>query len=324
MTAKPKKQPTRSAGARISAGGTDMRFDFNAAAKRAQKDHPELRGNMLFIHAGEVAPDAHADDLVAQGVDDDDIAEVEKMVRDAKRLKTSFHLAVSREEKKNLGVLVFHPDRHAVFGEKPGAADDVATFDHETGHALLPKFNGTKSENAADGFAALRHFQRFDADARANLEYAGWKRAAVAMLLGKNSHLTTFTLDKIICDADTANFSSLTPAQTKKIAAEYAEKCTPSAKRLAKISHDFAPLKKLKPQEAMEKLAAITLKAKTDSDTFYLGARVLAGAFRQGGIRLDGKKIDLSGNEHAQLRTKLTAKLEKMPKNHPLRKLAVL
>lgn len=318
MTAKPKKQPATSV-------GTSLRFDFNAAAKRAQKDHPELRGNMLFIHAGAVAPDAHSDDLVNQGVDDDEITDVEKMVRDAKRLKTSFHLAVSREgKKKPLGVLVFHPDRHAVFGPKPGAADDFATFDHETGHALLPQFNGTKSENAADGFAALRHFQRFDADARANLEYAGWKRAAVAMLLGKNSHLTTFTLDKIICDAQTANFSSLTPAQTKKIAAEYAEKCTPSAKRLAKIGHDFAPLKNMKPQEAMEKLAAITLKAKPDSDTFYLGARVLAGAFAKGGIRLNGRKIDLSGAEHAQLRMKLAAKIEKMPKNHQLRKIVVL
>ena len=318
MPAKPKKQPATSA-------GTSLRFDFNAAAKRAQKDHPELRGNMLFIHAGAVAPDAHSDDLVNQGVDDDEITDVEKMVRDAKRLKTSFHLAVSREgKKKPLGVLVFHPDRHAVFGPKPGAADDFATFDHETGHALLPQFNGTKSENAADGFAALRHFQRFDADARANLEYAGWKRAAVAMLLGKNSHLTTFTLDKIICDAQTANFSSLTPAQTKKIAAEYAEKCTPSAKRLAKIGHDFAPLKNMKPQEAMEKLAAITLKAKPDSDTFYLGARVLAGAFAKGGIRLNGRKIDLSGAEHAQLRMKLAAKIEKMPKNHQLRKIVVL
>lgn len=318
MTAKPKKQPAAN-------GGSSLRFDFNAAAKRAQKDHPELRGNMLFIHAGETAPDAHSDDLMMRGVDDDEIADVEKMVRDAKRLKTSFHLAVSRDgKKKPLGVLVFHPDRHAVFGEKPGAADDVATFDHETGHALMPHFDGTKSENAADGFAALRHYQRFDADARANLEYAGWKRAAVAMLLGKNSHLTTFTIDKIICDAQTADFSSLTPAQTKKIAAAYAEKCTPSPKRLAKIQHDFAPLKNLKPQEAAEKLGAITLKAKPDSDTFYLGARVLAGAFRKGGIRLNGRKIDLSGAEHAQLRMKLANKIEKMPKNHPLRKIVVL
>lgn len=317
MTAKPKKQPAPDA-------GPSLRFDFNAAAKRALKDHPELRGNMLFIHAGETKPDAHSDDLMMQGVDDDEIADVEKMVRDAKRLKTSFHLAVSREDhKKNLGVLVFHPDKHSIFGAKPSPADDAGTFDHETGHALISRTEGTLSENAADGFAAIRHFQRFD-NARENLEYAGWKRAAVAMLLGKTSHLTTFTIDRIICDAEAAKFSSLKPAETKKIAEEYARKFTPSAKRLAKISHDFAPLKKLPPQQAAEKLAAITLKARADSDTFYLGARVLAGAFRKGGLRLDGKKIDLSGEEHAQLRMKLKMKIEKMPKNHPLKKIVVL
>ncbi|HYD17848.1 MAG TPA: hypothetical protein VEF76_05175 [Patescibacteria group bacterium] len=315
MTQTPKKQHKPAA-----SGPGPLRFDFNKAAKKALRDHPELRGRQMFIHAGRDDAAPFVEKLLLKGVDDEDIEDLEKTIRTAKRLKTSFHQAVTRERGKPVGVLVFHPDRHPVFGVTSGAADDAGTFDHELGHALTPDLQGTPAENMADAFAALRHFERFE-DATAHIRYAAWKRAAISMLTGTTSHLTTFTLDKIVIDAQAANFSTLSPADAKAIAADYARKCTPSPKRLAKLAHDFAPLKKMPVTDAMEKLAAITLKAKTSSDTFYLGARVLTQALAEPDLRLDGRRVKLAGPERDAIRGRLTARIEKLPKKHPLRKL---
>ncbi len=282
-------------------------FDFNKAARKVIKDHPSLRGRTLFIHA---ANDDFADieqKLLNRDADEDDIEFIGKVVRDAKRLKTSYNQEVNLG-KKSVSVLVFHPDKFPVFGRTPGARDDAGTFDHETGHALSPETSGTLSENTADAYAALRHLQRFDGDTE-DLDYAGWKRAAVFMLRGTTSHLTTLTLDKISIDAKTAGFMSLSPAGTLQVAKDYAKKNTPSAAKLASLREAFKPMKGLEGAKAFRALGKITLKAKSGSDAFYLGARVLQGALQEGGITLDGEHIELKGREWNKLRQKLSARI---------------
>ena len=68
------------------------------------------------------------------------------------------------------------------------------------------------------------------------------------------------------------------------------------ATRLAKLTEAFKPLKGAMPEEkTFRRLARITLQAPADSDTFYLGARILSGPMAPGGIVLDGKSIVLQG-----------------------------
>jgi len=300
-----------------SAATPAAKFDFNKAARKAMKDHPELRGNTLFVDA---ANDDFAEIervLLKSSVDEDDIDDLEKTMRDAKRLKTAFHQEYDRGRKKPLHVIVFHPDKHPVFGTEYGARDDAGTFDHETGHALSPHSIGTLSENTADAYAAIRHMQRFGGDTD-DLDYAAWKRAAIFIFSGVTSHLTTLTLDKIVCDAATADFISLTPSETLRIAEEYANKHTPSQERLEKLKEDFSGLKGLSLEDTFRKIAAVTLAAKEDSDTFYVGARVLQGALQKGGKRLDGRRIELKGAEWEDMREKLSAKTSGLSAQHIL------
>jgi hypothetical protein len=296
-----------------------LTFDFNAAVRRAAKDHPELSKNALFIDAKNDKWEKTADILSSVGVDEDDLGDLAKTVRDAKRLKTSFHLALHRDDKPPLSAVVFHPDRHPLYGDKSGPIDDAGTFDHETGHALAPDLDGTLAENTADAYAVLRHLQRTKGEEK-SADYCGWKRAFIFMTMGTTSHLTTFTVDQIICDAKAADFLSLTPEETAAIAKAYASMHTPEKKELSRLRAAFRPLKKLSPQKALGKLARMTLKAPEDSAEFYLGARVLAEALKEDGVIVDGQEIILKGSEWKKIRHDLAAKAANLPSKHPLRR----
>jgi hypothetical protein len=293
-----------------------LRFDFNAAARRARRDHPVLE-NTLFIHAGRDDWRDTAAVLANLSVDEEEITALGRTVKEARRVKTSFHQAM--EGKKPAGAIVFHPDRHPLYGARRGAVDDAGTFDHETGHALFPGMEGARSENVADAFAALRHLQRFGGETE-DLDYCAWKRAMIFMRSGATSHLTTFTVDKIVLDSRSADFMSLSPQETAAIARAYAKRHTLSEKRLKKLAADFRPLKKLPPKQAFRKLARLTLAAPPDTPTFYLGARILSGALRPEGTVLDGRKIILNGREWDRLRDQLDARLQQLPRRHPLRR----
>lgn len=298
-----------------------LRFDFNAAVRGTRADYPELKKHAMFVDAAGDHWNDIEETLDRLAVDEEDIAAVHKTVKDAKRLKTSFHIAVTRGGiEEPLSVVVFHPDKFPLFGKQSGFTDDICSFDHETGHALTPLREGTPAENIADAYAALRHLQRTGNDAEA-LDYCAWKRAFIFVTTGKTTHLTTFTLDKIICDRNTADFISLDPAETAAIAKAYAKKNTPNKKELEDLAEDFRSLRKKPLKDAFKKLARITLAANDNSDTFYLGARVLKGALKAGGTTVDGEDIHLTGHQWDRLREKLDDRIAALPKNHPLRRL---
>jgi hypothetical protein len=294
-----------------------LRFDFDKAVKQVRHDHPQLKKGALYINASNDNWDEIAGGLADLSVDEDDIDEIGKGVKEARRLKTSFCQAITLKGKE-VSAVIFFPDKHPLYGPKRGPGDDTGTFDHETSHALTPGLSGILGENTADAYAALRHLQRF-AGEKEDIDYAGWKRAAVFLRTGITSHLTTFTLDRILCDAKTADFMTLTPAETTAIAQDYAKKHTPKEPQLKRLQSDFKALKKRPLGETFNKLAQITLKADVKSDTFYVGARVLKGALQEGGAVLDGEKIDLKGGKWDKVRRQLDAKIDSLPAKHPLR-----
>lgn len=295
-----------------------LRFDFHKAVRQLVKDHPELRRNSLFIDAKQglwLEPSP----VLARLADDGALEEVEETVKTARRLKSSFAQAVALG-KKQVQTLVFYPDRHPLYAQRRGLIDDTGSFDHESGHILAPQAAGTLSENTADAYALLRRLQRFGAE-EPDTGYCGWKRAYVFATSGVASHLTTFTADRITCDAKTADFMSLTPAETKAIARDYARRHTPDAKRLQSLAAAFKPLKGAAPEDkTFRRLASITLKAPVESDAFYLGARILAGPLAPGGIILDGKSIVLQGRDWETIRRRLEKKLKTLPAAHHLRR----
>ncbi|MDE1153178.1 MAG: hypothetical protein PW788_11640 [Micavibrio sp.] len=299
-------------------GTSKLRFDFTEAARKAVKDHPELRRNTLFIDAKndvwlEPSP------IIEKIIDNDEMDTIEDVVKTARRLKTSFAQAVELDRKKTAHALIFHPDQHPLYAPQKGAADDFGSFDHETGHMLAPDTHDTAGENAADAYAMLRHLQRFG-DASADAEYCGWKRALVFALTGTTSHVTTFTVDRIVVDAKTASVTSLTPKQTAAIARDYAKLHTPDAARLKELRIAFRYVIKKPPNAAtFREIARIALRADVNSDAFYLSARILAAPLSKTGVIYNGNKITLSGHEWDEVRQRLEKKLEKLPPQHALK-----
>jgi hypothetical protein len=301
-----------------------LRFDFNKAVRKARADHPVLKKNAVYVDA---ASDNWLDAVAMQAphiaANDDVVEDLEDAVEEARSLRSSFCEAVDRGKgRKKLHAVVLHQDAHTLYDPKDRAIDDIGTFDHETAHALHPDAQGTLGENTADAYAVLRHLQRFDgADTKA--DYCGWKRALVFMTSGVTSHLTTFTVDKILIDNETAHFSTLTPGQTAAIARDYAEKFAPKGRALKKLTDDFKPLRKKRMSAAtFRKLAKITLAAPEDSPTFYLGARVLTAALKDGEATLDGKTLKLEGAYWQRVQKALDAKVDRLPAQHSLRKAA--
>ncbi len=296
-------------------------FDFRAAARKAVHDHPEIKKNTVFVDAAN--DDYIAAPRVMQKLDDDDDAhdELKKTVRTAKRLKTSFSDTIFLDQKHYIKSVVFHRDRHTLYDPDNRAIDDIGTFDHETGHVLSPEAQGTLAENTADAYAALRHVQRFDGQ-KTDLEYAAWKRSVMFIASGQTSHLTTFTLDKIIIDRATANFVSLTPAETAAIAKTYAHTHTPDEDRLKTLARDFRAARDKKVSEAtFLRIAGITLRADPASDTFYMGTRALMTPLSRGKIKLDGKTLAFKDPKWDAIRAKLDKKTASLPAAHPLRNL---
>lgn len=303
----------------------NVRFDFNAAVHKARTDHPQLKRRAVYI-------DATQEDwlmsVVAQRPalekNDEACDELEEAVKKARSLRSSFCTAIDTGRGKDVKAVVLHRDRFPLYDSKDREIDDIGTFDHETAHVLHETAKGstTKGENIADAFAVMRHFQRY-AGQTTEIDYCGWKRALVFMLSGVDTHLTTFTVDKITLDAKSADFVSLSPKQTAAIARTYAERFSPKAKALEKLKRDFKKMAgKKHSQEALSILTDITLAAPIDSDTFYLGARVLAPALKKGGATLDGKTVALDGERWRIVAQKLDKKIARLPQEHALRRLA--
>lgn len=299
----------------------NVRFDFRAAARKAVKDHPEIAKNTIFVDAANDDYIAMPRILAALEEDDDAADELQDTVRTAKRLKTSFSDTIDLGGKKHLHSVVFHSDKHPLYDPANKAIDDIGTFDHETGHVLSPETHGTLAENTADAYAVIRHVQRFDGQ-QTDIGYASWKRAVQFIMAGKTSHLTTFTVDKILIDRDSAGFVSLTPEQTKKIAKEYARLNTPGEERLQSLARAFRAARDKKlTAETFRRIAAITLNADTNSDVFYMGARALHAPLHNGSATYNGRKVRLNGDEWQDIKARLERKIASLPATHPLKKI---
>ena len=75
----------------------DLRFDFNEAAQRVTRDHPELRNKTLFINAAENNWRAVEAALHELDFDDDAVEEIRETFKIAKKHQTSFHQSVEAE-----------------------------------------------------------------------------------------------------------------------------------------------------------------------------------------------------------------------------------
>lgn len=294
-----------------------LRFDFAKVARKVAKDHPALQKRGLFV-------DAANDDYIGSArvfrmLEDDDEAmdDIQKNTRLARKLKSSFHQAIPIDSKNYVYNIVFYPDKYPLYDPVDKTIDAIGTIDHETAHALHPDANGIDGENTADAYAVLRHLQRYK-EQRTDIDFAAWKRALVFMQSGITTHITTFTIDKILQDSKSKDFCSLTPAETSALARDYARMHTPAKSRIARLSQDFNAVKGHRLDEKMlRKIAAITLKAAPGSDTFYIGNRVLQPLLQGRKIKIDGKTLHLKDKAWDDVRRALNKKTQHALRRRP-------
>lgn len=292
-----------------------LRFDFAKVARKVAKDHPELKKSGLFV-------DAANDDYIGSRhvfkkleEDDEAMEDIQKNTRLARKLKSSFHQAIPIDSKNYIYNIVFYPDKYPLYDPADKTIDAIGTIDHETGHALHPDANGIDGENTSDAYAVLRHLQRYKGE-DTNIDYAAWKRALVFMQSGITTHITTFTIDRILLDSKSKDFCRLTPAETSAIARDYARKHTPTKARVSKLAQDFKAVQgHTYDEEMMRKIADITLKAAPGSDTFYIGHRVLQPLLDGAAIKIDGKTVQLKDKKWEDIRRALNKKAAQAPKH---------
>lgn len=296
-----------------------------AAAYEFMGDYPHLKKNTVVIDSQRGLWSGRPSLLKAINNDPLVFDDVEYGIKWTRRHKSSYvlHSEVTYDSGRSMDVDValFHPAQKLFYDPESRFFDDAATFDHEMTHLLERDVHDTPGENIADARAVIRHFQRFGTQ-QENIGYCGWRRALEFMQEGETSHLTTFTLDQIYNDKNTAGFDRMSPDETLQAARHYAVH-TPAPEELQRLSADFnAVAKKPVDDDFFHRVAQTTLAAETDSKTFYLGARVLMPALGAEGIRLNGRRIRLHGQEWEDMRQEIEKKLGSLPAGHILPKTA--
>jgi len=176
------------------------------------------------------------------------------------------------------------------------------TFAHELGHLVVKDADraGNSAEHAADAFAVLRGFQssflkkddvRVIAEGR---DMLGWLNCDI-------SHITSMTMDALVINPKSVEFTALTPGEIAKIAVQHAQAFSQSAEpgatralRSAIPTWGFGRENRL--QSGLEGLAELVARNEKSSLTFYVAARILltAKARKEAGDP-DLAAMDMSG-----------------------------
>lgn len=298
-----------------------LRFDFKKAVRDAKRDYPSLRKNVVFIDSQHNRRFGDESAISQLAEDDEGRETLKEAVQASSQMKSSFSQPVTLDNKTVIRTVVLYPDAEKLYDAQNVHINRAATFDHEVAHVLTKNEAGVLAENTADAYAVIRHLQRSGNDAE-DMRYCGWKRAFNLVCKADKLHLSTFTVDQILIDARTADFVSLSPAETLAIAKAYAQRHTLSQKQAKQVMHDFASVSGLPFEEkTLRKIMRITMLAPENSATFYLGARVLREILKQKQSFLREHKISLSDPQWLSAGYRLQQKIEKLPASHPLRAL---
>jgi hypothetical protein len=297
---------------------------FNAAVAGLIKDFPHLEGRLVVanmpedeIHGKIILPktDFKAAEEVAEYID--------RIMKQSVEKKSSL---AAREKK--LDLIVFNPtsrSRSLFTGAgKPQEMAILAEFDHEVGHIVIPGARGGDTpsrqmfnETAADLYACIRAVQRFG-DKAEGPGVAAWQRAQHFVRYGKYKHFTSFALLELDKLRDKVDIEKLSPMETVALANRLALQYTPGENLVNVTMAAFQPYRDALnagvPQEdAVRKLAEVTLKATGSYFTFKLG-KLLLEPYLNGQVVVNGKPSLFEGAEWDAVREKLKVQSEKMEK----------
>lgn len=268
-----------------------LAFDFAKAAQKAMRDYPEETKNLV------VSDGDNNGSIIVENFKDSEkfLAEIAaRVVHERMREKGSLNHAQAMKVPMLDDIYTSLYLRHCTEEINPFQSPDLAVsdayvFDHELGHLVVKTAmdetpeQPNLTETSADAFALIRHYQRYGMDSPLPIGYITANAMMFLSGLPDTGHTTLWALDQIRLDAKTADFMSLTPAETAKLAEEYARKFTPAAAEMHKLREDYAELladmAKNQLQFDLNDLATAVLKQEPGSLAFHLGVRTLQYAF---------------------------------------------
>ena len=267
----------------------DIPFDFAKAVAEAKRDYPAETRNITFI-------DIDAPDAPAQYA-----AWMDKL----KSPQSHARAAYSGADKltADMGAFAMGFEGHvvvAVHGQKPdrpaGKAEGIPqgrwlqyVFDHELGHAIVkggmkdgilnppPNFK----ESIADSFAVLRGLRNGTLDRSDIREIADARVEEFMTRQGlPQQHLTTMALDALVINPKQIDFCSLSNAEIKAVARDYAKAFSNDQKtNLAligsKFCHEGGRLSDSNLQSHVKNLVKLAETAPPESSAFYIALRAL-------------------------------------------------
>jgi len=283
-------------------------FDFDRAVAEARTEYPRETADTTFINGSD--PDA-IEQLYnwarKEGLRTIEWAHIFPYASNELPLSLSGH-------KGGTALMMFPHKPTPTFAGAPDKCNQL-TFDHELGHIVCGKgmandLAADYTEHIADSFAVLRGLRRGTLQ-KSDIPAIAAQRDAGFLLRSDIDHLTSMSLDAIVINPKNLDYRALSPRQTIRLAEKHAaafENKYKSYNQLDDVAAIGKPTRQSeglsiedRAEQRLHALTSICMNNKPSSMAFYLAARILTGAIKNGGLKyLDTEfKID-SNNAHWQ------------------------
>ncbi len=304
-------------------------FDFAAATARVLRDFPQIKANTVFLNT-QTPHETYghwkaklAAVLTGQG------SHSRQQIQQSNNEDSSYAFQNSRWGAQ-LKSLVYKPDDS--FSKQLGRTVDVKQaqafgFHHELGHLVVKDAHGPMPmgkpypENAADGFATMRHLQDNPQDLLLPMVNS-WARAYRFIVTGAQTHMTSTSIEAVIADhaGKKRDFATMDGSTLAAAAAEYAHQNAPDEEAVDRARYEaygrFKGIGKLFPLTENTKtqlLAFAETALKTENRfAFQAGLSMFRPFLHPAGVEINGVTIRLEDAKREELTERFEARADRM------------
>ena len=299
-------------------------FNFDDAVAEAKKSFPKETEDIVFINSS--APDF--EEKLAVFAQEAGLSPNQHLSLLTKGQNQEAVASVYNGHK----IITIPADREE--GQFPGDKYKSAyfVFQHELGHFVVPGAHAETGnrdtnwrEHAADFFAMTRGVQAGIFNEKDVVDQATNRSMMALLAYADITHLTTMSLDSMVINPKDADFLTLSNKEIKSIAKKHASAFShdgDTESKFAKvrdINRDFR--RKDQQFESMEELehtvhlrlkmlCDICKESPSNSQAFYLSARILDRVIEQGGVKVRdfGIEVDTNTKEWQNMKSVIAAK----------------
>ena len=267
----------------LTGSAPPLRFDFEAAVQQTLHTFPHLKKTALFASTADSVI-LNQDALKFMPHPDIALTQIKADIVEATKYKNSF----ANVAEDTVLITVYTGNDKSPFP----VIEKYFSLDHEVAHVVIPAAGYQNPypyvECVADAYAAIRCLQRFGDHAIDFITYKSRDRADHFLATGRQTHLTTLTLDRIILDAAHGAFDGLDNDAVIKRAIGYANSYTPTPAAMRKVSNileDDVDFERNEKNSLNLRILSSTALASGDNLAVYLAQRILL-PFDHPGVRL--------------------------------------